>query len=278
MILVFDVGNTNIVLGVYAERVLTHHWRVSTEKSRTVDEYAVVIKNLFDFSLLTFREIGAVVISSVVPPVMPTLETLARKYKLNISVLRNTTISIKIALPNEANDSNKRVEIAKFNLQSYVSLDTSYHEIILPLNKLDNNIELKKIEGLKQKLAFFISFNGDKGELCRVKEFGFLKNNITHINLNSVNLNSKEIKNGTISALPSKSRGNESIKLTVIPDNGYELSKIKVIDDEGNIINVGRNCNAPYAPLSFNFMMPASPVKVFAEFTKKNLSDFKIKK
>ncbi|HZK53797.1 MAG TPA: type III pantothenate kinase [Desulfosporosinus sp.] len=80
MILVFDVGNTNIVLGVYDERVLTHHWRVSTEKSRTVDEYAVVIKNLFDFSVLTFKEIKAVVISSVVPPVMPTLEALARKY------------------------------------------------------------------------------------------------------------------------------------------------------------------------------------------------------
>ena len=80
MILVFDVGNTNIVLGVYNERVLTHHWRVSTDKSQTMDEYAVVIKNLFDFSGLTFREIGAVVISSVVPPVMPTLEALARRY------------------------------------------------------------------------------------------------------------------------------------------------------------------------------------------------------
>jgi len=80
MILVFDVGNTNIVLGVYDERTLTHHWRVSTDKSRTMDEYAVVVKNLFDFSGLTFQEIGAVVISSVVPPVNPTLEALARKY------------------------------------------------------------------------------------------------------------------------------------------------------------------------------------------------------
>ncbi|KUO74255.1 MAG: type III pantothenate kinase [Desulfosporosinus sp. BRH_c37] len=80
MILVFDVGNTNIVLGVYDERILTHHWRVSTEKSRTMDEYAVVIKNLFDFSGLTFQEINAVAISSVVPPVNPTLEALARKY------------------------------------------------------------------------------------------------------------------------------------------------------------------------------------------------------
>ena len=80
MILVFDVGNTNIVLGVYDEKVLTHHWRVSTEKSRAMDECAVVIKNLFDFSGITFQEIDAVVISSVVPPVNPTLEALARKY------------------------------------------------------------------------------------------------------------------------------------------------------------------------------------------------------
>lgn len=80
MILVFDVGNTNIVLGVYNERELIHHWRLSTEKSRTVDEYAVVTKNLFNFSGLSFEKIKAVVISSVVPPVMPTLEELARKY------------------------------------------------------------------------------------------------------------------------------------------------------------------------------------------------------
>ena len=80
MILLFDVGNTNIVLGVYNERTLTRHWRVSTEKSRTVDEYAVGVKNLFDLGGLSFKDITAVVISSVVPPVMPTLEALVRKY------------------------------------------------------------------------------------------------------------------------------------------------------------------------------------------------------
>lgn len=80
MILVFDVGNTNIVLGVYEQKNLTHHWRVSTDKSRTVDEYGVIIKNLFDLNGLTMSQIKAVVMSSVVPPVMPTLEDLARTY------------------------------------------------------------------------------------------------------------------------------------------------------------------------------------------------------
>lgn len=80
MILVFDVGNTNIVLGVYDNRELTQHWRVSTDELRTADEYAVIIKNLFDLSGLKFEDMKAVVISSVVPPVMPTLESLTRKY------------------------------------------------------------------------------------------------------------------------------------------------------------------------------------------------------
>lgn len=80
MILVFDVGNTNIVLGVYKNRELTHQWRVSTDKSRTSDEYAVIIKDLFDFRGLKFSDIEAVVMSSVVPPVMPILESLTREY------------------------------------------------------------------------------------------------------------------------------------------------------------------------------------------------------
>ena len=80
MILVFDVGNTNMVCGVYDRRVLTNHWRLSTEKSTTIDEYAIVLKSLFELSGLTFQDIDAAVISSVVPPVMPNLENLIRKY------------------------------------------------------------------------------------------------------------------------------------------------------------------------------------------------------
>jgi len=80
MILVIDVGNTNMVFGVYSERILAHHWRLSTEKFRTIDEYAITIKNLFELAGVTFQDISAVVISSVVPPVMPNLENLVRKY------------------------------------------------------------------------------------------------------------------------------------------------------------------------------------------------------
>ena len=47
MILVVDVGNTNIVLGIYEGKTLLHHWRLSTNRSATVDEYGIMIHNLF---------------------------------------------------------------------------------------------------------------------------------------------------------------------------------------------------------------------------------------
>ncbi|ADY54595.1 pantothenate kinase [Syntrophobotulus glycolicus DSM 8271] len=80
MILVYDVGNTNIVFGVYQGRQLLQHWRISTDKSRTADEYAVVMKTLFSFLDLRFEEIKGAIISSVVPPVTPTLEKMIQKY------------------------------------------------------------------------------------------------------------------------------------------------------------------------------------------------------
>lgn len=80
MILVLDVGNTNIVLGVYQERQLVHHWRISTDKSSTIDEYAVIVNNLFSFNGLTFQNVTGAIISSVVPPVTPTLERMVKKY------------------------------------------------------------------------------------------------------------------------------------------------------------------------------------------------------
>jgi type III pantothenate kinase len=80
MILVVDVGNTNIVLGLYRERTLTHHWRLSTNRSSTVDEYGVLISNLFQLAGVRAEQIKGVILSCVVPPIMNTLEQLFVKY------------------------------------------------------------------------------------------------------------------------------------------------------------------------------------------------------
>lgn len=84
MLLVIDVGNTNTVLGIYQEKQLLHDWRLTTSKSRTVDEYAMLVHELFGLSNLHFTDIDDVIISCVVPPMLGTLNGLCDRYfKLN---------------------------------------------------------------------------------------------------------------------------------------------------------------------------------------------------
>ncbi|MCL6610499.1 MAG: type III pantothenate kinase [Peptococcaceae bacterium] len=105
MILVFDVGNTNTVLGVYEGKNLVEHWRISTSTRRTADEYAVLLKALFEGSGLTFKMIEGIIISSVVPPLMPTLDLTAKKYfgfpPLVVGPGIKTGIQIKFENPRE---------------------------------------------------------------------------------------------------------------------------------------------------------------------------------
>ncbi|MBN3524364.1 type III pantothenate kinase [Paenibacillus apiarius] len=80
MIFVIDVGNTNIVLGVYQQETLLHYWRLSTNRQATADEYGVMIHNLFALAGLSVKDIEGVIMSSVVPPIMHTLEQLCETY------------------------------------------------------------------------------------------------------------------------------------------------------------------------------------------------------
>ena len=59
MLLVIDVGNTNIVLGIFKEQELVDHWRVSTDRLRTTDEYGVLIRHLFYLNGVNSEEIDA---------------------------------------------------------------------------------------------------------------------------------------------------------------------------------------------------------------------------
>ena len=80
MLLVVDVGNTNMVLGVYNEKELVYHWRISTDKQKTGDEYGMIFNNLFKFRNLTMEDIKAVIISTVVPPLLVPLVRMCRRY------------------------------------------------------------------------------------------------------------------------------------------------------------------------------------------------------
>jgi type III pantothenate kinase len=67
-LLAVDVGNTNTVLGVFRDGELAAHWRIQTIAQRTSDEYAVLLKTLFDLDGFPWKSITAGIISSVVPP------------------------------------------------------------------------------------------------------------------------------------------------------------------------------------------------------------------
>lgn len=80
MIFVIDVGNTNIVMGVYDGDRLLHHWRIATVRERTEDELGIIVKNLFHDRGIQENEVHGIIISSVVPPLMFALERMCDKY------------------------------------------------------------------------------------------------------------------------------------------------------------------------------------------------------
>ena len=91
MLLALDVGNTNTVLGLYSldtgsnasvaeSAKLVAHWRVSTHRTQTADEYGVLFTNLFNMHGLSTERVEAIIISSVVPPVESTLLQVCESY------------------------------------------------------------------------------------------------------------------------------------------------------------------------------------------------------
>ena len=105
MILVCDVGNTNIVLGVYENEKILRAWRISTDRNKTSDEYGVSIKQLFEYENLDIDNIDSILISSVVPTIMHALENMSRRYFKKEPVIIGpgikTGINIKYDNPKE---------------------------------------------------------------------------------------------------------------------------------------------------------------------------------
>lgn len=105
MLLVIDIGNTNIVLGLYEGDALTYHWRVSSERNKTEDEYGMLVRSLFESVGLTFQKIEGVIYSSVVPPLNHVIERMCTKYffkkPLVIGPGIKTGLNIKAEYPRE---------------------------------------------------------------------------------------------------------------------------------------------------------------------------------
>ncbi|MBN2853519.1 MAG: type III pantothenate kinase [Clostridia bacterium] len=105
MLLVIDVGNTNIVTGIYENEKLLNVWRITTNKERTSDEFGVFFITMFSNVNIKMSDIKDVIISSVTPHIMYSLIHAIRKFfdcePLLVEPGIKTGLHIKIDNPKE---------------------------------------------------------------------------------------------------------------------------------------------------------------------------------
>jgi len=80
MLLAIDVGNTNIVLGVFDGATLVQSWRLQTLRERTSDELGLLVDGLFAHSRIERVQVRGVILGSVVPPLTGTMRTMTDRY------------------------------------------------------------------------------------------------------------------------------------------------------------------------------------------------------
>ena len=80
MLLAIDVGNTNVVIGVFEDDRLYESWRLATDNRRSADEYGTIIDSMFRYAGIASKDIDDIIISSVVPSMLFTLEHMCLKF------------------------------------------------------------------------------------------------------------------------------------------------------------------------------------------------------
>jgi type III pantothenate kinase len=98
MLLALDIGNTNIVVGVFEDDRLLHSWRLSTLRQRTADEMGIWLVQLFQHRGLRTGQVHAIVLASVVPTLTrPTMEMAKRYFERDPLVVDGT---VETGMPN----------------------------------------------------------------------------------------------------------------------------------------------------------------------------------
>src|SRR5262245_61978325 len=105
MLLAIDVGNTNIVLGVFDGDRLVHSWRLQTLRERTADELGLLVDGLFEHSQIERVQIRGVILGSVVPPLTGTIVSMIDRHfgvkALTVEPGVNTDMPIRYENPAE---------------------------------------------------------------------------------------------------------------------------------------------------------------------------------
>jgi type III pantothenate kinase len=106
-----DIGNTNVVMGLYVGEELATHWRIATDHNKMADEYAMLILDLFERSAQDPADVKGVIIASVVPPLTGIFEKLSRRYFSQPSLIVDSGVrtGVQIRYDNPAEVGADRV-------------------------------------------------------------------------------------------------------------------------------------------------------------------------
>ena len=105
MLLALDIGNSNIVIGVSSDGEWTHQWRIQTDDSKTVDEYAVLFQSLFSEVELSYRQFDEIIICSVVPQLTQVISQIFEERSPVSAVILNGQINTGIAIKTTSPES-----------------------------------------------------------------------------------------------------------------------------------------------------------------------------
>ncbi len=105
MLLAIDVGNTNVVLGVFDGAALVRSWRLQTLRDRTADELGLLVGGLFAHSQIPLGRVDGVIVGSVVPPLTGTTTAMVERYfgrnALVVDPVRNAGMPIRYEAPSD---------------------------------------------------------------------------------------------------------------------------------------------------------------------------------
>ena len=121
MLLVIDIGNTNTVLGLFDDDTLVVHWRIASQRHRTSDEYGIMIKEFFLLNNIGVKGVRDVIISCVVPTLLPVLEEMSNKYFKSSPVIvgSNSKTGLSILYDNPKDVGADRIANAVAGYQKF---------------------------------------------------------------------------------------------------------------------------------------------------------------
>jgi len=120
MLLAVDIGNTNIVFGVYEEKNVVDYWRIDSDPRKTADEYGLLFRGALKSANVGIKDIDSAIIASVVPPLTPVIQRMIHRY-FNLDALivdENVRTGLKICYENPREVGADRIvnAVAAYNI------------------------------------------------------------------------------------------------------------------------------------------------------------------